>query len=131
WGDSRSVVKSSAPDPPRIAEDTAGPVDASPYLTGTEFDGVMNYRFRQAAVGFALTAPFSDSSGTIPPLSPAQLDHSLKAMLEDYPRAASAVSFNLVDSHDTNRLSFELGVSYQQKQRLLALVPFPAFRTPT
>ena len=76
---------------PLIAEDTAGPVDASPYLLGDEMDGVMNYRFRQAALGFAQN------------LTAAQLDHSLKAILADYPRAASAVSFNLVDSHDTSR----------------------------
>src|SRR5262249_47151422 len=75
WAGFRSFVKGYAPDTPLIAEDTAGPVDASPYLLGTEFDGVMNYRFRQAALGFAQT------------LTPAQLDHSLKAILADYPRA--------------------------------------------
>jgi RNA polymerase sigma factor (sigma-70 family) len=60
---------------PLIGEVTAGPVDATPYLLGDELDGVMNYRFRQAALGFAQR------------LTPAQLDHSLKAILADYPRA--------------------------------------------
>ena len=112
---------------PLIAEDTAGPADASPYLVGTEFDGVMNYRFRQAALGFGLTVPFTDSSGTIRPLNASQLDHSLKAMLADYPRAASAVSFNLVDSHDTNRLSFVVG---NDTQRLVALLQYTSVGAP-
>jgi glycosidase len=122
WAEFRKAVPG-----PLIAEDTAGPVDASPYLLGTEFDGVMNYRFRQAAIGFALTSPFTDSTGTIRPLNAAQLDHSLKAMLADYPPAAAAVSFNLVDSHDTNRVSFVAG---DDGQRLAALLQYTSFGAP-
>jgi cyclomaltodextrinase len=130
----RTSVKAVA-DAPMVGEVTAGPVDASPYLTGTELDGVMNYRFRQAAIGFARTTLFTDSSGTISPLTAAQLDHSLKAILADYPRAASAVSFNLVDSHDTNRAQFELleqgdRDAAVQKQKLVALLQFTSFGAP-
>ena len=114
WVNFRSFVKGYAPDTPLIAEDTAGPVDASPYLTGLEFDGVMNYRFRQAAIGFAQN------------LTAAQLDHSLKAILEDYPRAAAAVSFNLVDSHDTSRISYAVG----DAQRLVAMLQFTSLGAP-
>jgi glycosidase len=99
---------------PLIGEVTAGPVDASPYLLGDELDGVMNYRFRQAALGFAQN------------LTAAQLDHSLKAMLADYPRAASAVSFNLVDSHDTSRV----GYVTPDGQRLVALLQYTSFGAP-
>jgi glycosidase len=133
WTDFRRNVKAYAPDAALIGEDTAGPVDAAPYLTGTELDGVMNYRFRQAAIGFARTTPYSDSSGTIPPLTPAQLDHSLKAILADYPRAAAAVSFNLVDSHDTNRVRFVLGDKpgfHAEIQPLVALLQFTSFGAP-
>ena len=122
WAEFRKAVPG-----PLIAEDTAGPVDAAPYLLGTEFDGVMNYRFRQAAVGFALNTSFTDTSGTIRPLTAAQLDHSLKAMLADYPRAASAVSFNLVDSHDTNRLTFMV---VPDAQRLVALLQYTMIGAP-
>jgi glycosidase len=99
---------------PLIGEITAGPADASPYLLGNELDGVMNYRFRQAALGFAqnLNAP--------------QLDHSLRAILADYPRAASAVSFNLVDSHDTSRV----GYVTPDGQRLVALLQYTSFGAP-
>ena len=99
---------------PLIGEDTAGPADASPYLLGDELDGVMNYRFRRAALGFAQT------------LTAAQLDHSLKAILADYPRAASAVSFNLVDSHDTSRVGFVT----PDGQRLVALLQYTSFGAP-
>jgi glycosidase len=99
---------------PLVGEDTAGPANATPYLLGNELDGVMNYRFRQAALGFAQK------------LTPAQLDHSLKAILADYPRAASAVSFNLVDSHDTSRVGFVT----PDGQRLVALLQYTSFGAP-
>jgi len=114
WRSFRSAVKSFAPDAPLIGEDTAGPADASPYLLGDELDGVMNYRFRQAALGFAQR------------LTAAQLDHSLKAILADYPRAASAVSFNLVDSHDTSRV----GYVTPDGQRLVALLQYTSVGAP-
>jgi glycosidase len=120
---------------PLIGEDTAGPVDATPYLLGNELDGVMNYRFRQAALGFARTTAFTDSSGTIKPLTGTQLAHSLQAILADYPRAAAAVSFNLVDSHDTNRVRFVLdeGDDFEisrARQQLAALLQFTTFGAP-
>jgi glycosidase len=129
WRSFRSAVKSFAPDAPLIAEDTAGPADATPYLLGTEVDGVMNYRFRQAAIGFARTTTFTDSSGSIRPLTAAQLDHSLKAILADYPRAAAAASFNLVDSHDTNRVLFALDGNVRL-QRLVALLQYTSVGAP-
>jgi glycosidase len=120
---------------PLIGEVTAGPVDAAPYLLGDELDGVMNYRFRQAALGFARTTAFTDSSGTIRPLTGTQLAHALQAILADYPRAASAVSFNLVDSHDTNRVRFVLNEDSdfeisRARQQLAALLQFTAFGAP-
>src|SRR5919108_1109157 len=125
WRDFRRTVKgyNFAADVPLIGEITAGPVDATEYLLGDQLDGVMNYRFRQAAIGFARTTPFTDSSGMIAPLSPRQVDNALKAVLADYPPQASAVSFNLVDSHDTNRVLFALDGD-KQRQRLVALLQF-------
>jgi glycosidase len=135
WRDVRTAVKAYAPEAPLIGEVTAGPIDASEYLVGDELDGVMNYRFRQAAIGFARTTLFTDSSGSIPPLRPSELDHALKAVLEDYPAQAAAVSFNLVDSHDTNRVRFAVTEeggfdAAREKQRLVALLQFTAFGAP-
>jgi glycosidase len=50
-------------------------------------------------------------------------------MLEDYPRQASAVSFNLIDSHDTNRARFVLDGNLE-RQQLAALIQFTAFGAP-
>ena len=130
WRDFRSVVKGYAPDAPFVGEITAGPEDATPWLLGNELDGVMNYRFRAAVDGFARVTNYSDSSGDVPALRPSQLDHALHAMLEDYPRAALASSFALVDSHDTNRALFVLtepGDSLavaKGRQRLAALLQY-------
>jgi glycosidase len=129
WRDFRTTVKGYAADAPLIGEITAGPVDASEYLLGDELDGVMNYRFRHAVIGFAHTTSFADSTGTIPALSPAQTAHALQAILEDYPRQASAVSFNLLDSHDTNRVLFALDGD-KERQRLAALLQFASFGAP-
>jgi glycosidase len=136
WRDFRTTVKGYAPEAPLIGEVTAGPVDATEYLFGNELDGVMNYRFRQIANGFARVTNWSDSSGTIPALRGTQAAHALAAILEDYPKQAAAVSFNLIDSHDTNRALFVLtepGDTYQvatERQQLAGLLQFTAFGAP-
>jgi glycosidase len=136
WRDFRTSVKRYAPEAPLIGEITAGPVDATEYLVGDELDGVMNYRFRQIATGFARQTSWTDSSGTIAPLRGSQAAHALQAVLEDYPKQAAAVSFNLVDSHDTNRALYVLtepGDTYQvatERQQLAALLQFTAFGSP-
>ena len=94
----------------------------------------MNYRFRQIAVGFARETNWSDSSGTIRALRANQAAHALQALLEDYPRQASAVSFNLVDSHDTNRVLHVLTepgdtlALAKERQRLVAFLQFTCVR---
>jgi glycosidase len=73
---------------------------------------------------------YSDSSGDVPALRPSQADHALHAIVEDYPRQATASSFALVDSHDTNRVLFVLtepGDSLnvaKEKLRVAALLQF-------
>jgi glycosidase len=136
WRDFRTSVKGYAAEAPLIGEITAGPVDATEYLLGDELDGVMNYRFRHIANGFVRQTNWTDSSGTLPALSPAQTAHALQAVLEDYPRQAAAVSFNLVDSHDTNRVLHVLtepGDSLavaKERQRFAALLQFTSFGAP-
>src|SRR5204863_9267759 len=101
-----------------------------PYLVGNELDGVMNYRFRTDVDGFVRETNYSDSSGAVNVLRPSQLGHALHAILEDYPRAAVDSSFDLIDSHDTNRALFVLtepgdllGTAWE-RQRLAALLQF-------
>jgi glycosidase len=126
-------VKGYAPDVPLIGEITAGPVDATEYLLGDELDGVMNYRFRQIALGFARSTNWTDSSGTIRALSARETAHAIEAVLADYPPQAAAVSFNLIDSHDTNRALFVLTeppIIPAQRLRLAALLQFTTVGAP-
>ncbi|CAN5329219.1 hypothetical protein BH18ACT12_BH18ACT12_05040 [soil metagenome] len=136
WRDFRNAVKGYAADAPLIGEVTASPVDATEYLVGDELDGVMNYRYRHAANGFVRLTNWTDSSSVLRALRPSQVANSFKAILEDYPAQAAAVSFNLVDSHDTNRVldvltepGDNLTVA-KQRQRLVALLQFTSFGAP-
>jgi glycosidase len=104
WREFRNALKPEFADAPLIGEVTAGPADATQYLLGTELDGVMNYRFRAAALEFAASTTLSDSNGAGgAPLAPSKLAHALTALWEDYPKDASRASFDLIDSHDTVR----------------------------
>jgi glycosidase len=107
WRAFRTTVKAAYPDAPLIGEDTGGPVDATDFLLGDELDGVMNYRFRDDANAFVTGG------------SAAQLAHALNAMAQEYPTQALAVSFDLIDSHDTPRaLATYGGDNAEAKQRL-------------
>jgi glycosidase len=133
WTDFRRNVKAYAPDAALIGEDTAGPVDASQYLVGTELDGVMNYRFRNIALGFARSTNRTDSSGAVRALSARETAHALQAVLADYPPQAAAASFNLIDSHDTNRALFVLTeppIIAAQRLRLAAFLQFTTVGAP-
>lgn len=99
--------------------------DASGWLLGGEWDSVMNYRFRSAALGWLFTgcsgngcaggASFQDndnnagsSSGAISALSPSQFNTRLRSIQEDYPPMAFKAMMNLAGSHDTGRIRFVL-----------------------
>jgi glycosidase len=132
WREFRSALKPEFADAPLIGEVTAGPADAVEYLLGTELDGVMNYRFRAAALGFAASAPISDNNGAAgAPLKPSRLAHALTALWEEYPPQASAASFDLIDSHDTVRALSTLTTSGdagltepRQRLKLAALLQY-------
>lgn len=130
WQEFRGAVKAAFPDAPLIAEDTAGAADAGDFLLGNEVDGVMNYRFRAAALGYVAAQTISDSNGAGgAPLTPSKLDHALKAMWEEYPQQASRASFDLIDSHDTERALATVrqgsGIAEaRERLRLAALLQF-------
>ncbi len=125
WQAFRAAVKAAYPNAPLIGENTGGPIDATDFLLGNELDGVMNYRFREDALGFV------GSNTGASPLTPSRLDHALAAMRQEYPLQASLASFNLIDSHDTIRAlsSFVLSGDTELNQararlRLAALLQF-------
>ncbi len=68
--------------------------DARDWLQGDQFDSVMNYRWRGAVLDFFAF----DKTG------PSRFDAALTRIRNDYPPAATAVMFNILDSHDTERV---------------------------
>ena len=71
--------------------------DASKYLLGDMYDSVMNYRFRDAVLGYVENKDTENMSAV-------QSMNQLEAMREQYPKEAFEAMMNLVDSHDTQRI---------------------------
>ncbi len=71
--------------------------NASPWVTDTRFDAVMNYRFGDAMFKF-----FIDQQNQI---SATELDNLLNGIISDYGLKKTLFLQNLLDSHDTERLA--------------------------
>lgn len=106
WQQFRAAVKAKYPEDILIGEDTAGAINATPYLLGNEVDGVMNYRFRSAILRFFAHGNGADVN--VPSTSTGFMNE-LMSIVEDYPLPALYSSMNLVDSHDTERILYDLG----------------------
>lgn len=104
WQEFRAAVKAKYPDAIVIAEDTAGPIDPTPFIMGNEFDGIMNYNFRDAVVSFFTRGQAGNGGATA-----TSFVNNLMAMVQNYPLPATLASMNLVDSHDTERILNDLG----------------------
>ena len=91
WVDWRKLVKKINPEAYIVGEIWD---DASPWLKGDQFDAVMNYRFRNAALDF-----FVYRKTTV-----AQFDSTLAKVRSDYSSDVNLALQNLVGSHDTERL---------------------------
>jgi glycosidase len=115
----RIVAKEVNPDALLISE-TWAEKDARLRLLGDEFDSTMNYRFRQALLGFLRDSDFSeDNDGGVVALTAGQFEAALRAIQEDYPPAAFASAMNLLGSHDVNRAVRVLdhdGIDYAAQQ---------------
>jgi glycosidase len=94
WIDWRKLVKSTNPDAYISGEIWTW---AQPWLSGDQFDAVMNYRFADAAQAF-----FVNQKNAIPP---SELNKRLSEMAFNYPYQVALVQQNLFDSHDTDRLA--------------------------
>lgn len=89
--------------------------DASPWLEGDEYDAVMNYPLQTAIKGF-----FADEN------QPAEtLTEKLYTCLGMYRRQTVEVLFNLMDSHDTDRLFTRAGSEDVFFQQLVMLFTLP------
>ena len=89
--------------------------DASPWLEGDEYDGVMNYPLQQAVKGF-----FAHADRTARTLA-----WDLQRCMGMYRRQTGQVMFNLLDSHDTDRLFTRAGSEDAFFQQLAMLFTLP------
>lgn len=71
--------------------------NAAKWLSGDEFDAVMNYPFARACVRYFVN---SDAMK----FTPSGFDNELAAIRKSYPAATNYVLQNLLDTHDTDRL---------------------------
>ena len=110
WNDFRRVVKSAKPDALIVGELWQKDTTLLRFLRGDRADSTMNYRLRDAVLGFLApqgfdSKGFADSGHSI---SASQFAARLASMREDYPDAAYYSLMNLLDSHDTARLKWQL-----------------------
>ncbi len=126
WRQFRAATKLPNPDAYLVGEI---PSEAQDWLQGDMFDGVMNYQFAAALVGFFGTG-FRDEAmiagmmglPEVPVLDAGEFLQRAKVLLEIYPRQNALAQLNLLDSHDTprflsmvseNRDAFRLATLFQ------------------
>jgi len=102
WRDFRKWVRSINPEAYLVGEVwwekwPTKMFNAAPWLQGDVFDAVMNYRLANIVQNF-----FIDKKNKI---RAREFDAKLKELREDYPQDVNYVLLNLLDSHDTDRLS--------------------------
>ena len=110
WEAFRSAVKSERPDALTISETWQKDSALLRALRGDRFDTTMNYRLRDAVLGFMTPTGF-DAKGfpdSGRQLAPTEFANRLLSMREDYAPAAYFSLMNLLDSHDTERALWAL-----------------------
>lgn len=94
WKDFRNAVREANPEAYIVGEEWGNPQE---YMQGDEHDATMNYPWRRAVLDFCLGK-----------ISASEFRLQLWAIRESVPEAAVAAQFNLIGSHDTRRVRFEL-----------------------
>lgn len=112
----RSRVKAINPDIYLLAEIWH---DSTQWLRGDEFDAIMNYPLTETISGFWHN----------PKMNSKQLEQGVNRCTTMYPEQSSRVMFNLLDSHDTERLYYRCkhneDVFFQQLTLLFSLYGSP------
>jgi cyclomaltodextrinase / maltogenic alpha-amylase / neopullulanase len=88
--------------------------DASYWLDGTQFDGVMNYRFTEPTIAFAGGENYNPEYcqhelRPYPPISGTEYAIRIDALLKLYDWEIQLAQLNLLDSHDTPRMLTTVG----------------------
>ncbi|WP_013320735.1 glycoside hydrolase family 13 protein [Gloeothece verrucosa] len=107
WQEFRSRVKAINPEAYIVGEIWE---DASQWLDGTQFDGVMNYPFAEATIAFVAGDRVlkeyyqSQDFKPYPALSAATYGEKMQQLLSRYPWDIQLTQLNLFNSHDTARV---------------------------
>jgi cyclomaltodextrinase / maltogenic alpha-amylase / neopullulanase len=124
WQEFRQVVKAVNPDAYIVGEI---PQDATRWLKGDQFDGVMNYPFTQACVSYfggeQMNAELAERMmgyEEIPVYSAQDFLNRTEELLRIYPHQAVLAQMNLLDSHDMPRF-ISLAGGKKEALRLAAL----------
>ncbi|MBM3462323.1 MAG: DUF3459 domain-containing protein [Armatimonadetes bacterium] len=101
WREFRGVVKAAKPDAYIVGEIWH---DGRPWLRGDQFDAVMNYPLREAIL--SLLGGVTRDGNTAAPVrrSVVAYHKALHELLTDLPVQVLQAQFNLLGSHDTERL---------------------------
>jgi len=106
WESFRSIVKATKSDSLIIGELWQKDSTLLRFLRGDRADTTMNYRLRDAVIGFLIDQNFDSKgfadSGRV--IAPTEFANRLSSIREDYPDAAYYSLMNLVGSHDTARI---------------------------
>ncbi|MGK7950702.1 MAG: glycoside hydrolase family 13 protein [Xenococcaceae cyanobacterium] len=111
WEEFRDRVKAVNPDAYIVGEIWS---DASKWLDGKQFDGVMNYLFTIPTIAFTAGDRFDTKYAQPyyephPAISAKEYAERIKHLLELYPEEIKLAQLNLLNSHDTPRLISTVG----------------------
>ncbi|MDP4096016.1 alpha-glycosidase [Paenibacillus sp. P96] len=116
WREFRKTVKTANPEAYILGEMWN---ESSEWLQGDQFDATMNYPFTYAVNDFFVKQEL-DAEG---------FAFRIGNQLARYPKQATEVAFNLLDSHDTPRI-LTLAGGDKRKMRLAAVFQFTYIGTP-
>ena len=111
WQEFRDRVKAINPEAYIVGEIWG---DAGFWLDGTQFDGVMNYRFTEPTIAFAGGEKYDPEycQGELipyPPISATEYAVRIDALLKQHDWEIQLAQLNLLDSHDTPRMITTVG----------------------
>jgi len=105
WQSFRPLTKAANPDAYLVGEIWDNATD---WLQGDRFDGVMNYVFSRLALGFfaqeTLQTDYKPGGFSLDVLDAPTFAARLEAMLATHPWEVTTAQLNLLDSHDTARV---------------------------
>ncbi|MBX3054285.1 MAG: alpha-glucosidase C-terminal domain-containing protein [Caldilineaceae bacterium] len=104
WQMFRQITKAANPNAYLVGEIWR---EASEWLQGDRFDGVMNYLFSRNALGFfaqeTLQTDYQPGGFALEVLDAATFAARMEALLKSHPWEITLTQLNLLDSHDTAR----------------------------